>query len=96
MPHQCVRCSKLYPNGAQEILKGCGCGARLFFYVKKKHLEESKNVITQLSDNEKKQIEQDIVEISTVKLNSNRPVILDFESIRVLKPGKYERHFNLV
>ncbi len=90
MPHQCVRCSKLYPNGAQEILKGCGCGARLFFYVKKKHLEESKNVITQLSDNEKKQIEQDIVEISTVKLNSNRPVILDFESIRVLKPGKYE------
>ena len=90
MPHQCVRCSKLYPNGAQEILKGCGCGARLFFYAKKKHLEESKNVITQLSDNEKKQIEQDIVEISTVKLNSNRPVILDFESIRVLKPGKYE------
>ena len=90
MPHQCVRCSKLYPNGAQEILKGCNCGARLFFYVKKKHLEESKDIITKLTDVEKKQIEQDIVDISTVKLDNNRPVILDFESIRVLKPGKYE------
>ena len=40
MPHQCVRCNTMYPDGAQEILKGCSCGARLFFYIKKK---EAKN-----------------------------------------------------
>ena len=90
MPHQCVRCSKLYADGAQEILKGCDCGARLFFYVKKKHLEESKSFITNLTDKDKKQMESDVVEISNIKVDEKRPVILDFESIRVLKPGKYE------
>lgn len=90
MPHQCVRCGKLYPDGAQEILKGCSCGAKLFFFIKKKHVEESKEFITKLSDNEKDQIEKDVCEILHVKRDDKRPVVLDFESIRVLKPGKYE------
>ena len=38
MPHQCVRCNTIYSDGASEILKGCSCGARLFFYIKKKQL----------------------------------------------------------
>ncbi|MBU0460646.1 MAG: Zn-ribbon domain-containing protein [Nanoarchaeota archaeon] len=91
MPHQCVRCNTLYPDGAAEILKGCGCGARLFFYIKKKHIEEGKELISNLSLDDKKQIEDDIVEILHIKKeDGNRPVILDLESIRVLKPGKYE------
>tara|TARA_Y100000310_G_scaffold337367_1_gene424268 strand:+ start:3790 stop:4158 length:369 start_codon:yes stop_codon:yes gene_type:complete len=90
MPHQCVRCNKLYPDGAQEILKGCDCGARLFFYIKKKHIEEGKELISNLSVEDKKQIEDDITEILHIKKESNKPVILDIESIRVLKPGKYE------
>ena len=45
MPHQCVRCNNLYPDGAKEILKGCSCGARLFFYIKKKNIEEGKQLI---------------------------------------------------
>ena len=44
MPHQCVRCNKFYEDGAQEILEGCSCGARLFFYIKKEKLEETKNI----------------------------------------------------
>lgn len=100
MPHQCVRCSTLYPDGAQEILKGCSCGARLFFYVKKKHVEEGRELISNLSDSEKSQIEEDILEIARVRRDSgtsagssrdpDAPVILDFETIRIMKPGKYE------
>tara|TARA_Y100000310_G_scaffold328513_1_gene396753 strand:- start:863 stop:1234 length:372 start_codon:yes stop_codon:yes gene_type:complete len=90
MPHQCVRCNKLYPDGAQEILKGCDCGARLFFFIKKKHIEEGKQLISNLSKDDKKQIETDITEILHIKNEPNKPVILDIESIRVLKPGKYE------
>ncbi len=90
MPHQCVRCNKLYPDGAQEILKGCDCGARLFFFIKKKHIEEGKQLISNLSKDDKKQIENDITEILHIKNEPNKPVILDIESIRVLKPGKYE------
>lgn len=91
MPHQCVRCSTLFPDGAQEILKGCQCGARLFFYIKKKHIEEGKEIINNLSTDEKVQIETDIAEIMAIKNeDQDRPVILDIEAIRVLQPGKYE------
>ncbi|MDP3733718.1 MAG: Zn-ribbon containing protein [Nanoarchaeota archaeon] len=90
MPHQCVRCNTFYPDGAQEILKGCSCGARLFFYIKKKHLDEGKELISNLSDDDKKQIETDVKEILYIKEEPDTPVVLDVESIRVLKPGKYE------
>lgn len=89
MPHQCVRCGTIYDDGAGEILKGCSCGARLFFFIKKKHLEESKEVITNLSTQEKEQMEHDVLELVGAKPEKNKPVVLDFESVRVLKPGKY-------
>ena len=91
MPHQCVRCNTMYQDGAQEILKGCDCGARLFFYIKKKHIEEGKELISNLSVEEKKHIEDDVSEILHIKQEEeDRPVILDIEAIRVLQPGKYE------
>jgi len=91
MPHQCVRCNTLYPDGAQEILKGCSCGARLFFYIRKKNIEEGKKLVSNLSTEEKVQIEKDVTEILHIKdEDKDRPIILDLESIRVLKPGKYE------
>tara|TARA_Y100000310_G_scaffold344894_1_gene460294 strand:- start:2596 stop:2982 length:387 start_codon:yes stop_codon:yes gene_type:complete len=90
MPHQCVRCNTLYPDGAQEILKGCSCGARLFFYIKKKQLEEGKKIINDLTVEEKKHIERDVNEILHVKQDINSPVVLDIESVRMLKPGQYE------
>jgi len=91
MPHQCVRCNKMYPDGAQEILKGCSCGARLFFYIKKKHIEEGKTLVSNFSKEEKNQIEKDVTEILHIKNeDKNKPVILDLESVRISGPGKYE------
>ena len=91
MPHQCVRCNSMYPNGAKEILTGCSCGARLFFYIKQKNLEEGKELVGKLSKEEKKNIEKDIVEIINIKEeNTTKPIILGIEAIRVMKPGKYE------
>ncbi len=91
MPHQCVRCNILYPDGAQEILKGCSCGARLFFYIKKKDVDEGKELISELTEEDKKHIEEDVAEILHIKQEDlDKPVVLDLEAIRVLKPGKYE------
>lgn len=90
MPHQCVRCTKFYDDGSNEILAGCPCGGRLFFYIKKKHIEDAKNLITNLNPDEKQQIEKDVFDLVDIKTEEDRPVILDFESIHVLKPGKYE------
>ncbi len=91
MPHQCVRCNTFYEDGAQEILKGCSCGARLFFYIKKKDVDHGKELLNNLTEEDKKNIEEDVSEILHIKQEDiNRPVVLDMEAIRVLEPGKYE------
>ncbi|MFH1641530.1 MAG: Zn-ribbon containing protein [Nanoarchaeota archaeon] len=92
MPHQCVRCGIFYDDGASEILKGCKCGGKLFFYIKKEKYEQSKEVqeTAQLSEKDKKQIEKDVFEIVGSDIENDAPVVLDLEAIHVLKPGKYE------
>ncbi len=96
MPHQCIHCGKNYPDGAEQILKGCDCGGRFFFYLteeKLKKLQENQNtdqpeLEIDLSPGEKEQIERDVRDIAQIK-DDEAPVVLDFESINVLKPGKY-------
>jgi hypothetical protein len=90
MPHRCVRCGTLYQDGSEEILKGCSCGAKLFFFVKKKDMEQADEIIENLTPKEKEQIENDVYDIIGVKREEDRPVVLDLESIKILKPGKFE------
>lgn len=90
MPHQCVRCNTFYEDGSKEILHGCSCGGKLFFYVSKEKLKKAKQITSHLSLKEKKQIEQDIFEIIGEEKDKDHVVILDFESIEVKAPGKFE------
>jgi len=90
MPHQCVRCNTFYEDGAKEILAGCSCGARLFFFIRKDKLEKLQNQeVLQLPEAEAKRIEEDVLSIVGSE-DKDAPVVLDIESIRVTKPGKYE------
>ena len=92
MPHQCVRCNTFFEDGAKEILSGCSCGGKLFFFIKKEKLEEIKKISEEvnLTKKEKEQIEQDIFDLVGSEIDSDQPVVLDLEAIRVLRPGKYE------
>ncbi len=92
MPHQCVRCSKFYDDGASEILKGCSCGGRLFFYIRKDKLKKAQEVIDEvkLTTEDKHQIEKDVFDMVGSEIDKDQPVVLDLEAIRVTKPGKYE------
>lgn len=90
MPHQCVRCGKLYPDGSNELLKGCSCGGRFFFYMRSKEIERAKELIVDLTPEDKEKIEKDVFDIVGDTIDETQPVILDVESIRVLKPGQYE------
>jgi predicted nucleic acid-binding Zn-ribbon protein len=92
MPHQCVRCNTFYDDGNEIILKGCSCGAKLFFFIKKERLEKIQKAAEQappVTIEERKQIEQDVYNVLGVE-EPEEPVVLDLESVRVLKPGKYE------
>lgn len=92
MPHQCVRCNTFYDDGAEEILRGCSCGGKLFFYIKKEQLEESKGEIEQLgiTPKDREIIEQDVYDLVGDQIDTDKPVVLDIESVRILKPGQYE------
>ncbi|MFA5175785.1 MAG: Zn-ribbon containing protein [Candidatus Nanoarchaeia archaeon] len=88
--HQCVRCGISYPDGSQELLKGCTCGSKFFFYIRAKEIEEAKSIAIDLTKEERVEIEKDIQAFVKDKIEDDKPVVLDIEAIRVLRPGQYE------
>lgn len=91
MPYRCVHCSAIHEDGAREVLQGCICGSKFFFYIRKDKMQEimkQQPVEMRLSPGEKKQIEEDVRELAGVT-DEEQPIFLDFESIRVIKSGKY-------
>jgi len=90
VPHQCIHCGKLYDNAAPELLTGCTCKSKFFFFIKQEQYDKLKNevlvpLIIDIKD--KKQVEQDVREMIGIK--EEDPVILDLESVKVLGPGKF-------
>lgn len=91
MAYKCVHCSAIYYDGSRETLSGCTCGSKFFFYIKQEKLKEIEQAIAsepELTIQEKKQMEADVREITGVNEES-KPIFLDFESVKVMKPGKY-------
>jgi len=90
MPYRCVHCSSIYEDGSKELLEGCICGSKFFFYIKPEKMQEilEQQKIMELAPSEKRQIEHDIREISGLT-EEEKPIFLDFESVKVIKPGKY-------
>lgn len=91
MPHQCLKCEKIYDNDSDVIIKGCpNCGSKLFLFVKKVPEAEQEVELTK----EQKEIilkeVEDFVDIET----TDGPIILKLENIRILSPGKYEIDIN--
>ena len=94
MAYKCVHCSAVYGDYSSEVINGCsneGCKSKFFFYIKDekmKEIELMKESEPELSSKEKEQIEKDVRDLTGVK-NEEQPVFLDFESIKIIKPGKY-------
>ena len=87
MPHRCVRCGKIYDSVAKEILEGCTCGSHYFFFFKQEDVrlrEQTEN----LTSKEREEILEDVKEM--VGEEPEIPVVLDLESIRVRKAGKFD------
>lgn len=98
----------MYPDASKELLIGCSCGSRFFYYIKKEfydklqankkeeisseysEISEIQQKINEIDKLDKKKIERDVREIIGAVQEEEMPVILDLESIRVLKPGKFE------
>jgi len=94
MPHQCTKCGSIFPDAAKELLKGCDCGSRFFYYIRQERLDalekEQNNPLIELEKADKEQIERDIRELTGLDKEPDKPVVLDLESVRVIEPGKFE------
>ena len=94
MPHQCVHCGKLIEVGSKEIIEGCSeCGGRFFYNIKDEQLQKIKEnqeeLIGVIPEEDRKRIEKDVREMAGI-VDAEMPVILDFESVRVVSEGKFE------
>jgi len=89
MPHQCVKCNSMFKDGSKELLKGCpNCGGKFFFYIKKEKIEQAKEVVKKLSEEQKENIEKDAMDL--IGSEKDVPVVLDLASIEILEPGKFD------
>jgi len=91
MPHQCLKCEKIYDNSSNVIIQGCpNCNSKLFLFIKKiPEIQEEIELTKEQKDIILKEVE-DFVEIK----DSETPVIFKLENVRVLSPGKYEIDIN--
>ncbi|MFH0870040.1 MAG: Zn-ribbon containing protein [archaeon] len=92
MPHQCVRCGKLYEDATHDMLKGCECGAKMFYFIKPEKFDKLRKLAEEkakLSSEQRQEIETDVYDIMGDEIDRDIPVVLDIESIEVLQPGKY-------
>ncbi|HEC95301.1 MAG TPA: hypothetical protein ENI45_04980 [Thermoplasmatales archaeon] len=54
MPHQCLRCGKVFEDGSPELLRGCpSCGGNRFFFIKEPLSDKEREIISS-------EVEQDI------------------------------------
>ena len=53
-------------------------------------LKELKETTINLTKKDKKEIEKDVYDLIDVSQDITKPIVLDLESIRIVKPGKYE------
>jgi predicted nucleic acid-binding Zn-ribbon protein len=86
MPNKCTRCGKVYEEGSDVIIKGCGCGNRLFFYFRKVSDEEA----AELTEEGTKEIQESASALIGIK--DGEPVLdkgSDIWNIKV-KDGVYE------
>ena len=90
MGHQCVHCGKMYPAASKALLEGCKeCGGHFFFYIRDEKLKELKEMPVEIPKEDKKQVEKDIRDMAGIT-DTEAPVILDIESVRVTGSGKFE------
>lgn len=67
MPHQCLKCGKIFEEGSNQLLKGCPvCNGNHFFYTKEPLNEENRK---SLNEKLKKDLNSKLVEIINEQAN---------------------------
>ena len=99
MPHQCLKCGRVFEDGSPQLLKGCpDCGGNRFFFTKKPLDEKERTIISQkvnrditekiidLIGEKNRDIVDDSGKWTNVKPKEIRKIIEQHQTIREKKP----------
>ena len=89
MAHKCTKCGREFPDGSNEILKGCpSCGGKKFLFVREE--DRHKDVLEEKTTKElAKETGEEEFEVHPEE-DTISQVFDRVESIRVVNPGSYE------
>lgn len=92
MPHKCARCSRIYEDKAPELADGCGCGSKVFLYLRADYAgtkEETIKVLEerQITDSDRKWLDE---EFRDRLKESGKTVSLDIENVLRIDEGKFQ------
>lgn len=85
MNHKCTACGKLFEKDSNEILSGCTCGSKRFYFVKAQAPQKNKKTIQESEMQYFYELEDD---------ENNEIVVFDLEAVNIKCPGKYEVDIN--
>ena len=88
MPNKCVRCGKIYDNKSMAVLNGCGCGSRVFLFLRD---DQAAEMALQPPSDAKPELGWLEDELSFLARDKIVSIELDAaENLRVLEQGSYE------
>ncbi|MBD3388423.1 MAG: hypothetical protein GF416_05075 [Candidatus Altiarchaeales archaeon] len=95
MPHKCARCSRIFEDGAPELSEGCGCGSRVFLYLRADYAGTKEETIKVLEEKEISESDLEWLddEFKDRLRETGKPVSLDIENVLRVDEGKF--HLNL-
>ena len=74
MPYRCVHCTTTYADTSKEVLSGCLCGSKFFFYIKQEKIGQiTQQQEPELTLEEKEQMEEVRETLQTINQSSSLP-----------------------
>ncbi len=58
MCHQCIKCGCSYPEDSKEILQGCSCGGKAFYFVRDPNLTDYTKTSFEVVDFEHRDLDE--------------------------------------
>jgi predicted nucleic acid-binding Zn-ribbon protein len=87
MYHKCVKCERIYEQDSAEIINGCVCGSKLFYFIRC----NAESVDARKKKNTEGLTSEDIDYFYELEDDENHEIIIfDIEAINIKSSGKYE------
>ncbi|MBU0763091.1 MAG: Zn-ribbon domain-containing protein [Candidatus Altiarchaeota archaeon] len=92
MPHKCARCSSIYEDGSTQLKEGCGCGSKVFLYLRSDYAGTKEQTIQVLKEKEISQKDLEWLDeefTDKLKRQGRTTISLDLENVLRVDEGKF-------